>query len=199
MLPHRCTPGGPRAAGQSQGGTERPTWEEELLQRELHPGGEGGQVVLEAVVEQEGVQREAARVVDGCHQILRVVKKGQGAHIPAEGGKEGTFSRAGGSVPALPGPSLPFYHPKWRQAERPALSSSPQPKAKPRKQARTAICKHREGRTRYHRRTRAPAPPQPHPGPGPSTAPPGPLDSPTRAPPQPPPGPAARRGRARTL
>lgn len=60
-----------------------PTWNGELLHDELHPGGDGGQRVLHAVVEEEGVQRQAVRVDDGRHQVLGVVEEGQGAHVPA--------------------------------------------------------------------------------------------------------------------
>ena len=59
-----------------------PTWNQHLLHGELHPGGHGSQGVLDAVVEQEGVEGQAAGVDDGSHQVLRVVEEGQGAHVP---------------------------------------------------------------------------------------------------------------------
>jgi hypothetical protein len=36
------------------------------------------------VVEKEWVQRQAAGVNDGCHQVLGVVEERQGAHVPAK-------------------------------------------------------------------------------------------------------------------
>lgn len=63
---------------------DTPTWNGQLLHNELHPWWDSSQRVLHTVVEQEWVQRQAARVDDGRYQILGVMEERQGTHVPAE-------------------------------------------------------------------------------------------------------------------
>ena len=62
----------------------RPTWNHHLLYGELHPWGHCSQGVLDAVVEQKGVEGEAAWVDEGRYQVLRIVEERQGAHVPVD-------------------------------------------------------------------------------------------------------------------
>lgn len=55
------------------------------------------------MVEQEGVQRQAVRVDDGRHQVLRVMEEGQRAHVPAQ---KQTATLARGTAASSPFPRL---------------------------------------------------------------------------------------------
>lgn len=140
---------------------DTPTWNGQLLHNELHPWWDSSQRVLHTVVEQEWVQRQAARVDDGCYQILGVMEERQGTHVPAERHDYFTFNcsrpildkntswcqriqfmsnltKKVWHIYSFTQHNKSTYQPKCVQVVSEKLIIKPQPKVTPKKQALTA-------------------------------------------------------------